>query len=136
MADNYYRSQYARELEQFAELLVAYSVIQDPSPLYTAAGECRKSGIDGCWSYHLERLLIHNVVDTKKFPTDVSNISLELSISAVGYCEPEEGCDPFAELVLEIFIKGELANFEAEGHQLVYCSWYMDKHIIKGRENN
>lgn len=121
--DSYFRNQIAVELERLAQILLKNGVVTNTKPISDAAMGCRSSGPYDGWAYRLERLIIHSIGNIKSIPSGVRNITLEITISVTGHCNPEDNCDPFSELALEIEIQGELEK------QPVRCSWHLDRHI-------
>lgn len=133
MPDNdYYRGQIARELLQLSEILVRYRIVNDVGPLYAAAAGCKSYTQDSCWAYNVERLLFRNLGDFSKLPSNIEDIYIELSVSAKGVCELEEGSDPLISLTIDIKLIGSILLPCADddcGIKNVTSAWHLDRHI-------
>lgn len=132
MSDRSVRGRIASKIEQLARILLAYQVVLDVRPLYSAASQCRDYSSAQRWGYSVSNLLFRANGNLKTIPANVEEISIELSISIEGFCEPEEFQDPLTRLEFNINIIGRQLAL-ADNGEAIYknasCSWHLDRHI-------
>ena len=123
------RNEIANLLDKLGEFLVGANVVQDPTPLYKAAGECRNNRPKGRWGYHMERLLFRNLGKLKILQQafDLQNATLEFSVTVEGVCAYGDRADPLTSLELNIDISGEYLGAASDLKQ-AFCCWHLDRH--------
>jgi hypothetical protein len=133
-----YKSELAKELETLARILGSEarvgkkSLIVDPKPLTDAAVQCKPKGSSSStkWKYSIQKLrfLLPDKDGTKRFPTGVSDLQLELTVTISGDCSTRDlAVDPFVEYSLEIDIAGTYKSDKVNKKAL--CSWHLDRDI-------
>lgn len=122
-----FRSELANELRVLAEVMAREKLCLDTKPLREAEEECR-DGSGEEWGYELNRL-IFRLTDVKNpIPTNVVNVSLELSVKVSGVClDDDHTGDPFNELEFNIVINGQHNN--GGRVKKVMCSSHLDRDL-------
>lgn len=124
---NSYRRDRCAELRQLANVLERHQICPDVSPVNIAQDGCRNNIPNGpnSWGYQMNKLLFR--IDHQKHtqPKEVHDLTLELSVTLVGECQPE-GClnDPFKGLAVDFFISAK-----TQENERCFCSWHHDRHI-------
>lgn len=131
MTDKAIRLKIASDLEALARILVEQNLIQDASPLYSAASNCRDSSNEGMWEYRINNLIFRGSTRLKSKPAVVNNISISFSIYIEGFCQFQDERDPLTALQVNIVIYGDQRVEENDSQVLksVKASWHLDRHV-------
>lgn len=122
-----FKQDMARDLREIASILRDSNLVQDPSPLFSAASTCTRALTREEWEYECTGLLF--VVDNthvskyrNTIPGNLREIEIELNVRAQGRCWERDSCnDPFD--MLEV-------DFKIEAHvpgKLFVCAWHLDR---------
>src|SRR5215216_2320900 len=104
-----FRSDIAKYLLTFAEILVRENVLQDTSSINNAAYECRNYPYPGKWGYSIENLTFRRFGAFKTFQSgfDLQNAVLQFSVIVEGLCQETGDRDPLTSLAFRISIEGQ-----------------------------
>ena len=118
----------ANDLRKIASVLRDSELVQDPSPLFSAASTCVSAHADrDQWEYECVGLLF--IVDNEHLstyrntiPSSLREIEIELNVHAGGRCWDRDSCDDPLN-VLEVDCK-----IEARIQEVSYiCAWHLDR---------
>ena len=115
----------ARELEEFAGILVSHGICNDPGPFSSASNDCRNYP-GNKWGYSLSALTLQVGQNVKCIPNHVSTFSCRLDVEVEGPTRTTSPqADPLSKHQVQIELKApNKTNSAASFLQ----AWHFDRH--------
>lgn len=123
---NQLRLRIARELEEFATILVNEGICTDSSPFSHGSNQCR-SYSGNKWGYSISGVTLRVGQDVQCTPSSVSTFDCRLDVEVEGLTRaPAPQADPLEKHQVEIELK---APNEADPAMSYLQTWHLDRHL-------